>query len=283
MNEIINEPFLRWAGGKRWLARNLSKTLSTKSFNQYHEPFIGCGALYFMKFSGIPSFISDINDELIETYRMLRYDPKGIISEMEKLDNSEETYYRIRGEYFQDPIKRAARFIYLNQTSYNGIYRVNVKGEYNVPYGFRTKNFLEKEKLLRASAALKKSYICNGDFSCCYDSIEKGDLVYLDPPYTVSHNNNGFIKYNKHLFSLDDFQRLSKFIDYIRAKGAFYIMSNAAHPQVFEIFDKGDIVYRVQRSSLVGGKNAFRGSTEEYVFTNIADAILSEAVHYERI
>ena len=138
------------------------------------------------------------------------------------------------------PVQRAAKFIYLNQTSYNGIYRVNLKGVYNVPFGFRTKTFLDPANLLNAQQALEKTTLKKQDFNLVIKNIKKKDLVFLDPPYTVSHNNNGFIKYNEKIFSLDDQIRLSAIIDEIKKKGAYYILTNAAHNIIDDIFEKGD-------------------------------------------
>ena len=170
----------------------------------------------------------------------------------------------------------AARFIYLNHTSFNGIYRVNKNGDYNVPYGFRNVDYIEEEKIRSASSALQKANIFHGDFIDSLDNIKSGDLVFLDPPYTVSHNNNGFIKYNKTLFSLEDQIRLSKFIDSVKDKGAYYILTNAAHKIILEIFEKGDYCYELSRTSLIGGDKAKRGVVSEYIFTNISGVGLDE-------
>ena len=183
--------------------------------------------------------------------------------------NSEEHYYYIREKSFDDPAFKAARFIYLNQTSFNGIYRVNLEGKYNVPYGFRSKNFIEAEKIKLMSSRLQKTTIYRGDFSESMKKIKRNDLVYLDPPYTVSHNVNGFIKYNQKLFSIDDQIRLSGLIDYIKRRNAFYILTNAAHRIIRDIFDKGDQLFVKNRASIIGGTNAQRGQTTEYVFTNV--------------
>ena len=133
----------------------------------------------------------------------------------------------------------------------------------------KLKNFLEENNLLLVSSRLQKASIFYGDFDCAKSKIKKGDLVFLDPPYTVSHNNNGFIKYNQKLFSLDDQIRLSELINYIKGKDAYYILTNAAHSKVLEIFEKGDSLYTMKRASLIGGINAERGKISEYIFSNI--------------
>lgn len=263
------KPFLRWAGGKGWLIKHLIKIIGDIEFRNYHEPFLGGGAIFFGLEPSNKAYLSDLNEELINTYLVLKNNPLEMISLMRRFENTEEFYYRIRNKSYTDPVEKAARFIYLNQTSFNGLYRVNLQGTYNVPYGHRSKHFLEETKLLRASQCLQKASITYGDFSSGQDKIQEGDLVFLDPPYTVSHNDNGFIKYNQKLFSIDDQRRLSKFIDYIRAKRAYYILTNAAHPEIGKIFDKGEVQLELSRASLIGGENARRGQTTEYIFTNI--------------
>ena len=120
---------------------------------------------------------------------------------------------------------------------------------------------------------MQNARISTGDFEINKYRIKENDLVFLDPPYTVSHNNNGFIAYNQKLFSLDDQYRLKKFIEYIKSQGAYYILTNAAHETIREIFlTQGDRIIELQRNSLIGGKNATRAAITEYIFTNIPEA-----------
>jgi DNA adenine methylase len=263
------KPFLRWAGGKKWLTSFINNLLKKEDFKNYHEPFLGGGAVFFAVTPTKKSFLSDLNGELIETYNTVKNSPNDLIKVLKTFHNTEDFYYKIRSKLFDDPIKSAARFIYLNQTSFNGIYRVNLKGVYNVPYGYRTKDFIAESSLIKASKCLKNTNLFQGDFDMVRKNIKKGDVVFLDPPYTVSHNDNGFIKYNQHLFSLEDQQRLSALIDFIKSQGAFYILSNAAHNTIAEIFEKNDYRVELSRASLIGGTNAKRGAITEYIFTNI--------------
>jgi DNA adenine methylase len=266
------EPFLRWAGGKTWLIKHLNTIISDQHFNNYFEPFLGGGVVFFALAPQNDSFLSDLNQELIDTYIAIKQYPQSVIAILEKYENSEVFYYHIRSHHPQTPSEAAARFIYLNQTSFNGLYRVNKKGEYNVPYGYRNKEFLERDKLFQVSRCLQNTTLVSGDFDACRAQIHEGDLVFLDPPYTVSHNNNGFIKYNQNLFSLEDQRRLSRFIDYIKEQGAYYILTNAAHQTINDIFTKeNDIRYEFTRASLIGGTNAVRGQISEYIFTNIRE------------
>ncbi len=263
------KPILRWAGGKNWLVKHLDKLVPPNGFKNYHEPFIGAASIFLSINPGKKAFLSDLNKELIDTYKTLRDNPEGIINVLKTYHNTQDFYYMLRGMDFEDPNEKAARFIFLNQTSFNGIYRVNLNGVYNVPFGFRTKDFLEAENLRLVSFRLRNAILLDGDFSLIRKNVRRGDLVFLDPPYTVSHNNNGFIKYNQKLFSLDDQKRLSELIDIIKRKDAFYILTNAAHQTIREIFEKGDTIYEKSRASLIGGTNAVRGITTEFIFTNI--------------
>lgn len=273
MSEIDSKtkaiPFLRWAGGKKWLIKELDNFLPKKNFENYHEPFLGGGAIFFHLEPENSAFLNDLNSELIDTYECLKENVEGVINELRKFKNTKECYYEIRDKKYRIDNKRAARFIFLNQTSYNGIYRVNLRGKYNVPYGYRTKDFFEPENLRLVSERLKNVIFSDNDFTKCLDDIKKNDLVFLDPPYTITHNNNSFFKYNQKLFSENDQYRLSEIIKLIIKKEAFYILTNAAHKKVRDIFDTGNKIIELKRASLIGGINANRGIYSEYLFTNI--------------
>lgn len=263
------KPFLRWAGGKNWLIKYLKELVSQRRYNNYYEPFLGGGSIFF-NLKPRRAFLSDLNEDLIFTYNVLKTSPEQVIKDLKNFSNSKEDYYRIRESNYRKASKIAARFIYLNQTSFNGIYRVNLNGEYNVPYGYRTKNPLDEENLRISSQLLSNANIRCIDFEMISTEVRKGDLVFLDPPYTVSHNHNGFIKYNQRLFSLDDQYRLFDLICKIKSKGGYYILTNAAHAKVRKIFtQEGDQRILMSRPSLIGGINAKRGTVSEYIFTNI--------------
>lgn len=262
-------PFLRWAGGKSWLTKHLDIIVGDLNFNHYHEPFLGGAAIFFSIRHKKKAYLSDINSDLIDTYVAVRDQPQKVINKLIEFNNSEDDYYKVRGETFNDITERAAQFIFLNQTSYNGLYRVNKLGNYNVPYGFRKNWEYDIKRIHAASLLLKHANIKFGDFEANKYKIQCGDLVFIDPPYTVSHNNNGFIEYNKNLFSIQDQYRLSKYIDYIKKKDAYYILTNAAHEKIEEIFEKGDRRISLDRYSLIGGKESKRKKVSEYIFTNI--------------
>ena len=262
-------PCLRWAGGKRWLVKYIDQLLPQDGFRNYHEPFLGGASMFLSIGVEHMAFLSDLNDELIETYMAIRDVPYEIISILANYRNEKEFYYKIRNKKYKTEAEKAARFIYLNQTSYNGIYRVNLKGEYNVPYGFRKKKVLDEQSILEVSRSLQDKHLETADFEVVRRNVRQGDLVFLDPPYTVSHNNNGFVKYNQKIFSLEDQYRLRALIDYINEIGAYYILTNAAHKTIVEIFSCDNRRFELSRANLIGGTNAKRGQVSEYIFTNI--------------
>ena len=268
------EPFLRWAGGKTWLIPHLPNLLKPIQFEHYHEPFLGGGAIFFALDLKKKSYLSDANPELINTYIQIRDNPDQVAHFFTQFQNTKNEYYRIRDQLVpQSPEEMAARFLFLNQTSFNGLFRVNRNGTYNVPYGFRQNWKYDIARLSSASQKLQKTRIEFGDFEINKYRIKRHDLVFLDPPYTVSHNNNGFIEYNQNLFSIEDQHRLNCFIDYIKRKDAYYILTNAAHQAILEIFDKDeDRTIELTRQSLIGGKKAKRMKISEYIFTNIPEA-----------
>ena len=265
------EPFIRWAGGKAWFISHLHQIIGNTQIEHYHEPFLGGGATFFSLDHRKRAYLSDANPQLINAYLQVKNHPTEVINYFLQFTNSEELYYRVRSEFTQEnTVENAARFIYLNQTSFNGLFRVNRQGKYNVPYGFRKNWHYDIRRITKASEKLQNTNITVGDFETNKYKIRERDLVFLDPPYTVSHNNNGFIEYNQNLFSLDDQRRLSKFVDYIKKKKAYYILTNAAHEEIQKIFAKDDDrILALQRHSLIGGKNADRTKISEYIFTNL--------------
>lgn len=259
--------FLRWAGGKKWLTQRIKDSLNISSFSSYHEPFVGGGAMLFYLHPA-KAYISDSNEQLISTYKAVRDNIEAVITSIMQYGIGEDSYYYVRGMAPSDPIEKAAQFIYLNQMSFNGIYRVNSAGHYNVPWGKRLNYHFDYDNLRNVSKYLSCVIIQSMDFGECIKNVRKNALVFLDPPYTHSKIENGFIQYNQKTFTLEDQQRLSEMIDKIKFKGAYYILTNADHEVIRSVFDKGDRVIPITRSSGIGGKNAQRGQYEECIFTN---------------
>lgn len=263
-------PFLRWAGGKRWLVKSIRRLTHEYPVKRYHEPFLGGGSVFFALQPDHAS-LSDLNDELITTYKAVQGNCNEVIRILQKCEFSAECYYDMRDYLPQNSVETAARFIYLNKASFNGIYRVNKAGKYNVPYGKNDNVSINFELLEKDSEALAGVNLSACDFTQTISNIRSSDLVFLDPPYTVSHNRNGFIQYNKRLFDLQDQIRLRAYIEDIKEIGAFFIMTNANHDSIREIFngvsDNGPV--EVERFSGLGGKNAARCRQSELMFTNL--------------
>jgi DNA adenine methylase len=261
-------PFLKWTGGKRWLISHIGSILP-KTFNRYIEPFLGGGAVFF----GLrpwPASLSDTNADLINAYQQVRDNVEELSHRLLQLEISEGAYMDMRGKATRVAVTRAVRFLYLNRTAFNGIYRVNQAGCFNVPYGCKPGTILCDVHLLRsASKALQNRRIFVADFADAIKTATKGDLVYVDPPYTTKHNNNGFRRYNEVIFSWNDQERLAECCQQAAARGAHVIVSNADHDPILELYD-GFKIRRVSRPSMISGDPLGRGSVTECVVYRIA-------------
>jgi DNA adenine methylase len=256
-------PFLRWAGGKRWLAPVLAAFIHPHLKGRYIEPFLGGGSVFF-ELAPKKALLSDLNQDLITTYRHIKKDPESLIKRVLSWETSHDSYYQIRSRIFTAPVDIAARFIYLNRTCFNGLYRTNLKGQFNVPYagGSRTPETLCKGNTLNlAQQALKNARLNTSDFSKSISKAVCGDVVYCDPTYTVAHGNNGFIKYNETVFSWADQIRLRDNCVEAAKRGVIVIVSNADHESLRKLYHP----YRpliVSRNSLIGVKSSRTKATE---------------------
>lgn len=261
------EPFLKWPGGKRWLVPHLMKLVSDLEFKRYFEPFAGGGAFFFA-LRPTRATLSDVNADLINTYTRVKYEAPELTRRLVCLPVNQETYYRIRAVDPIDSMDRAVRFLYLNRTAFGGMYRLNRQGRFNVPYGGgqRSHSILWKRDLLRsASRILRNSRLLIGDFQHVLEEADCGDLVYCDPTYTVSHSNNGFVRYNEVNFRWQDQQRLADTCADLRNRGVTVLVSNAVHAAVTSIFN-ADEVHMFSRSSTICPRSASRRTVQEHVF-----------------
>lgn len=230
------QPFLKWPGGKRWLARSHFHYIP-KSYDRYFEPFLGSGALYF---SAMPrtAFLSDINADLIATYEGIRENPEAVERTLRYHAgrHSFDHYYRTRDRRPRGIAARAARLIYLNRTCFNGIYRLNKDGAFNVPKGNRDSVIFEHDNFAAISGLLKQAKIKCCDFEHAISTASVNDFIFADPPYTVRHNKNGFIKYNETLFSWSDQVRLADSLCNALKRGAKVLCTNADHSSVINLY-----------------------------------------------
>lgn len=259
------QPFLKWAGGKRWLVEKHPHFFNIK-FKKYIEPFLGSGAVFF-KLQPQQAILADKNSELIQTYKEIRDNWRCVVLLLEEHEkyHSKEYYYKIRSSEFMEPSELAARFIYMNRTCWNGLYRVNLKGKFNVPIGTKTKVLSSADDFEATSRALKNSILLCGDFSDSLRSASEGDLVFVDPPYTIQHNNNGFIKYNEGLFSWNDQVRLRDLVREAVNRGAKVLITNANHECIHELYAGIGQHYVLDRASVISGSNKGRGRYQELV------------------
>ena len=245
-------PFLKWPGGKRWLANRLTRCISGLKFNRYFEPFLGGGALFF-SLHPPKATLSDLNEDLIDCYKQVRVDADLLVKKIRAIPVNAESYDRVRKSAPRDRSSKAARLLYLNRTSFSGLYRLNRSGHFNVPYGGgeRTPEALWRDDLLlKAAAPLRKARLVAGDFEDVLQDAETGDLVYCDPTYTVAHNNNGYGRYNEKNFAWDDQKRLAACCRKLARRGVVVIVSNAVHPDILELF-RPDRYCVIERQSLL--------------------------------
>ena len=241
--------------------------LADLEYKRYFEPFLGGGAFFFY-FGAKPAFLSDLNEDLVNTYEQVRDHPDGIVRELKKLNVDASTFATVRERVPSTPLGRAVRFLFLNRTAFSGIYRVNRRGQYNVPFGGgdRTAEPLWRDGILSdASRALKGVTLGACDFGGVLKSAKQGDLVYCDPTYTVTHNDNGFRKYNESCFSWTDQVHLAKACQAAAGRGATVVVSNAYHREIESLYH-GFQTFVVERKSLLSADATARKSTREYVF-----------------
>lgn len=256
-------PFLKWAGGKRWLSNRIVE-LAQSLAGKYIEPFLGSGAVFFA-LRPSQAILSDANFDLINAYRAIRDNPGKIfqlLREHQRL-HSKDYFYQIRSYKPRCEFRMAARFIYLNRTCWNGLYRVNLSGEFNVPIGTKSTVLMLTDDWPAMSNLLKPAKLVCGDFENSIEEAEKGDLVFADPPYTVKHNFNGFIKYNDALFSWGDQVRLRDALLRARRRGAKVIVTNAHHESIRDLYQEHFLLEPIARASVLAGSPAHRGRYEE--------------------
>jgi DNA adenine methylase len=259
-------PFLKWPGGKRWFVAKHSHLIPIE-FDRYIEPFLGGGSVFFY-LRPKRATIGDTNSDLIAAYQGLRDDCDAVEQALcrHELNHSADYYYGVRDSSPKSAIERAARFIYLNRTCFNGIYRVNLKGKFNVPKGTKSTVIFDQDDFEDASSLLQRAKICIADFEELVDTAKRNDLVFADPPYTVRHNSNAFIKYNEKLFSWDDQVRLADSLMRARNRGARIVVTNANHKAVRLLYaDRGFHIRAVARFSSISADPDRREQFQELV------------------
>lgn len=251
----MSDTFLKWAGGKRWFVNHEGNRLPS-DYNRYIEPFLGGGAVFF-HLKPQKAILSDINQELINTYLAVRDDSEGVYKYLKghaKL-HCKNYYYKIRDMRPRKQITAAARMIYLNKACFNGIYRVNKNGKFNVPYGKRDNIEFVEDNIKKSSEILKNSEILCQDFEITIDMAERGDFIFCDPPYAVLEEDKRFVGYNADVFCWRDQVRLAEALTRAMNRGVKIIMTNVDHPAVRELYEniQGFTLDTAQRQCFIAG------------------------------
>lgn len=262
-------PFLKWAGAKRSHLDRLLPHVPLR-YGRYYEPFLGAGSLFF-RLEPDKATLGDTIPDLISTYRAVRDGPSAVLKHLTRWPVDRDTYYRVRSMNLHTRFERAAQFIYLNKTCWNGLYRVNSRGEFNVPFGRpKTQTIVTQELLHRCSQVLRNGAVLNvSDFESTVEDCVKGDLVYFDPPYVTGHEHNGFVDYNEQLFSWNDQLRLASTVEKLASRGVDVLLTNSDHEAVKTLYT-GFHMSTFERHSTLAASTTYRGIVSEVVISNRA-------------
>jgi len=286
------KPFIKWVGGKGKLVPELEKYFPEK-FNRYFEPFVGGGALFFQiqqKYNVGFSSINDINEKLMISYQQIQKNPKKLIiilknieAEYKKLSlkEQEKYFYDIREKYNKESlndITTAAYLIFLNKTCFNGMYRENSKGEYNIPFGDqKNPTICDEKNILAVSKCLKNTQITNLSFEEAVKKCKKGDFIYFDPPYYPINATSKFTSYHKDTFGPDEQKKLrDTFVD-LTNKKCFVMLSNSFTPFIEELYN-GFHINHIYASRSINSKGNKRGKIKEVVITNYSTSGIGKPI-----
>lgn len=279
VTSLVPKPFVKWAGGKRQLLPILSQHIP-KNFNTYFEPFLGGGAVLFhliSQNSQLKCFVSDLNSTLIQSYVTIRDNVDELIMSLEKhsenyFKNSEEYYYKVRDSNPKNQIDQVSRLIFLNKTCFNGLYRVNSKGKFNVPMGkYVNPNIVNKENLQILSNVLQSKEIsikCE-DFTTALKKAHENDFVYLDPPYQPVSSTANFTSYTNDNFDYKDQERLFTEFKKLDSKGCKIMLSNSKSQEVIELFSEySDNIIEINTNRFINSNSKKRTGHTEILIKN---------------
>ena len=268
-------PVLKWAGGKRRLRFEMERLIPKDYLDRaYHEPFFGGGAIFF-HFEPCRGTINDVNKRLMSFYQVVKDSPRELIEEVSQYKYDKEQYYECRRMFNEDtltPLQEAAILLYMNKTGYNGLYRVNSKGRYNVPFGkFKNPAIVHEDRIMKASELFSHVDIYSERFNYVLDVAEEGDIVYLDPPY-LPLDPLSFTAYSTRGFGLDDHMVLMKVCKELDNQGVLFIQSNSKMPPITEACERyGFNVHTVNVSRAINRVISDRGRIPEVLVTNISN------------
>ncbi len=261
----VARPVLKWAGGKRQLLERILPLLP-RQIETYFEPFVGGGAVFFALASQgrfKRAVLGDRNPDLVAVYQALVEDVDSVIRILRKYRYDEQEYYRVREQRPRSLAARAARIIYLNKTGYNGLYRVNRSGHFNVPFGrHKSPMICDADNLRAAAEALRRAEVVSEDFENVCKRARPGDAVYLDPPYLPMSRTSNFAAYDPLPFGVDEHKRLAAVFEHLKHRKVAAVLSNSFTPQTAEIF--GQFAYeRVPVKRPINSKANLRGPVDE--------------------
>jgi DNA adenine methylase len=274
----LAQSFLKWAGGKRQLLSVIKEFIPHK-YTQYYEPFVGAGAVLF-SLQPRESIINDKNHELINCYKVIKENPEELLETCEKhyKNNSKEYFYRLReldrqANFEQlSPVERAARIIYLNKTCFNGLFRVNSQGQFNVPYGDYTNPVIADPLVIRAVSMFlnqRSVRICEGDFSDAVSTARKGSFIYFDPPYHPVSDTSSFTGYSINGFGEKDQEKLKLLCDKLSDRGCQVLISNSDANLIRELYnDSRYEIVEVQATRAINVVGSKRGKVGELLIYN---------------
>lgn len=265
-------PFLKWPGGKRWLVAQHPEWFPAVG-GRHIEAFLGGGAAFF-HCRPRSAVLSDKNSRLIETYETIKneYTAVGKVLAEHHRKHSFDYYYEMRERRCRTDVTRAAQFIYLNRTCFNGIYRVNLKGVFNVPIGTKTNVVMPTDDFKAVADILSGAELTTSSFEETVGLAQEGDFLYLDPPYTVRHNTNNFLKYNEQIFSWKDQLKLAKQALAAASRGVRVLVSNANHEFVRSLYrDPVWTRLKVWRHSILASSPDGRKLTTELAVSNFLE------------
>ncbi|GAH67740.1 unnamed protein product, partial [marine sediment metagenome] len=248
-----------------------------KKFNKYIEPFVGGGAVFFYLLPE-KAILIDINQELINTYKVIKNNVSELIRSLKKHKNEREYYYKIRSidrnleEFKKWPdIEKASRTIYMNRCCYNGLYRVNSKGQFNVPFGrYKNPKFCDEENLITVHKALKNANLINDSFEICLNFVEKGDFVYFDPPYVPISESANFTSYTKDNFGKEDQIKLFNIFKVLDERGCKVMVSNSFNEFILNLY-KDYKIKILQAKRAINSDASKRGKIDEVLIVNEFD------------
>jgi DNA adenine methylase len=268
-------PLLKWPGGKRWIAPTIAELLSGDS-GRYVEPFLGGGAVFFRLLPPV-ALLADVNRDLMATYRVLRDTPDHLFKAISRLGVGRQTYERVRAARPTTATDRAARLMYLNRTAFNGLYRVNRLGQFNVPFGGRAKPPLFKQDVLRIYAGLlQPTQLVSASYVQTLSRATALDRIYIDPPYAIQPGEDFFGRYHSQLFTWPDQRQLAERACLLAHQGARIIVTNALNREVLELYPrKWFRAFVTRRISRVAAAPQSRRAVHELMLVSRSLAIAS--------